>query len=104
MRVCSQPGCPNLIPKAGRCTDHERAHDKARGRRQARGYNSKHDALRKEWEPYVATGTVECTRCHLPIAKGAPWHLDHDDEDRTQYRGPSHAHCNTAAGGRAAHR
>jgi hypothetical protein len=37
------------------------------------------------------------------ILAGQEWHLDHND-DRTGYRGPAHALCNTSAGGRASHR
>jgi hypothetical protein len=36
------------------------------------------------------------------ILLGQQWHLDHND-DRTGYRGPAHARCNTSAGGKAAH-
>jgi hypothetical protein len=104
MRVCSEPGCPTLIPKAGRCAEHARAHDKARGSRQQRGYGSQHTALRREWSPKVATGTIKCWRCGQYIRAGQPWDLGHDDTDRTKYQGPEHANqCNRAAAGRASH-
>jgi hypothetical protein len=32
-----------------------------------------------------------CVRCGLPIKPGEPWHLDHDDIDRTRYFGPEPA-------------
>lgn len=104
MRVCSEPGCPTLIPKSegARCKAHRSAHEKRRGTRQARGYDATHDRLRAQWEPKVATGTVKCARCHKPILPGRAWHLDHTD-DRTTYLGPSHQHCNTSAGGHASH-
>jgi hypothetical protein len=41
-----------------------------------------------------------CARCGLPIRPGEEWHLDHDDEDRGRYLGPSHARCNEKAAGR----
>lgn len=102
MRVCSQPGCPTLTDQR-RCPQHTRATDRARGSRAARGYGREHDQLRKQWAPLVASGLVQCTRCRLLITAGQAWHLDHND-DRTGYLGPSHARCNTAAGGRASHR
>lgn len=103
MRVCSTPGCPTLIPTSGRCPVHARAHDQARGSRQSRGYDAKHDRLRREWAPLVADGTIQCARCDRYINTGEPWALDHND-DRTSYLGPSHTRCNNSAGGKAAHR
>jgi hypothetical protein len=104
MRVCSQPGCPNLTPKPGRCPEHARAHEQQRGSRQARGYNSGHDQLRTNWAPQVAKGTVTCWRCGQRIQPGEPWDLGHDDHDRTITRGPEHAaRCNRSAAGRASH-
>ena len=104
MRVCSQPGCPNLIPKAGRCTEHARAHEQARGTRQQRGYGNDHIKLRAQWKPRVEAGLVDCARCHEPIHPTEQWDLGHKDDDRSKYSGPEHANqCNRAAGGRAAH-
>jgi hypothetical protein len=57
---------------------------------------------RAKWEIPVGLGQVDCARCHRRIRLGQPWHLDHTD-DRTGYLGPSHAGCNTSAGGKAAH-
>jgi len=34
---------------------------------------------------------VVCSRCRRPILPGTAWQLDHDDYDRTLYRGPSHS-------------
>jgi hypothetical protein len=85
-----------------RCKTHRSAHEKRRGTRQQRGYDATHDRTRTQWEPRVATGTVNCARCHNPITPGQAWHLDHTD-DRTTYLGPSHQHCNTSAGGTKAH-
>lgn len=103
-RVCPKPGCPNLLhPRERYCPGHQRDYEQARGTRQQRGYNAHHDQLRAQWAPHIATGTVKCWRCHQPIPPGEPWHLGHDDNDRTLHRGPEHTHCNTSAGGRAAH-
>lgn len=38
MRPCAQPGCPTLVQK-GRCAQHERQQDRARGTAQERGYD-----------------------------------------------------------------
>lgn len=102
MRVCSTPGCPNLIPKPGRCPTHAQAHERARGSRQTRGYNADHDRERARWAPLVRTGTINCARCGQPIKPAAPWDLDHSD-DRQSYLGPAHARCNRQAGGQKAH-
>ena len=104
LRVCTSPGCPNLREGAGYCPDCARARDQARGSRHDRGYGKTHTDTRKAWAPRVAEGTVRCSRCRNFIEAGQPWHLDHDDDDRTKYRGPSHKRCNLSAGGRASHR
>ena len=62
----------------------------------ANGYGQAHKRLRKHWDALVKQGGVCCTRCRLPIQPDEPWDLDHDDIDRTQYRGPSHRKCNRA--------
>jgi hypothetical protein len=102
-RVCSKPGCSRLIPESGFCTEHRRTRERSRGSRQARGYNAGHDRLRAEWEPRVATGTVKCWRCKQLIDAAGPWHLGHDDHDRSVHRGPEHTRCNLSAAGRASH-
>jgi hypothetical protein len=109
LRVCpctscpAHPGsCPELVA-AGHCPACRPAVERRRGTRQARGYDSGHDRLRATWARKVKTGKVRCARCRQPIPAGAPWHLDHTD-GRTGYLGPSHASCNTSAGGKAAHR
>jgi hypothetical protein len=106
MRVCAEPGCPE-IQLDTRCPDHTRQTDRARGTRQQRGYGREHEQLRARWAPAVARGEVDCHAdpCIAPILRilpGEEWHLDHT-ADRTGYRGPAHARCNTSAGGRAAH-
>ncbi|ATO17825.1 hypothetical protein CO540_13250 [Micromonospora sp. WMMA2032] len=65
----------------------------------ARGYGRKHEDLRKQWKPKVDAGQVDCWRCGDPIQPGRPWDLGHDDDDRSQYRGPEHRTCNRRAGG-----
>ena len=102
LKVCAEPRCPELTDKR-HCPAHAAAYERKRGTRQARGYDAGHDALRRKWKPKVERGEVSCARCSLPIAPGAEWALDHNDE-RTGYLGPSHKICNDRAGGIAAHR
>ena len=91
-RVCAEANCPELTDTT-RCPTHTRAKDKARGTREQRGYGQAHRILRAKWARKVATGQVNCARCHKRISPLEAWHLDHTD-DRTGYLGPSHAACN----------
>jgi hypothetical protein len=104
MRVCSTIGCPVLLPAAGRCPEHERAHDKARGSKAARGYGPNFQRERRVWIARIARGGVACVRCDAPITSTDPFHLDHDDVDRTIIRGPACPHCNLSAAGKNSHR
>ena len=101
MNVCIEAGCPTLTERT-RCTEHERAKDRARGTRRERGYGAEHRALRARWVPLVATGNVKCWRCGDYIAAGAAWDLGHDDRDRSKYRGPEHVGRECRAGGNRA--
>lgn len=104
-RVCAEPGCPTLTDTT-RCPAHARARDKARGTRQARGYDAAHDREAKAWRERVARGErVTCWRCGLPITDPNDCHLGHDDFDRSITRGPEHGRaCNLSAAGKARHR
>lgn len=102
LKVCARPGCPVLTPTR-RCDTHTKTAEQARGTRQQRGYGKAHERERARWQANVEAGLVTCSRCSERILIGQAWHLDHDDHDRTKYRGPSHARCNVSAGGRAAH-
>jgi len=103
LRVCSEPGCPILVPRGtSRCADHQRQVERARGTRQARGYDADHDRLRAAWQAQLDAGArMTCWRpdCHTVIDP-SNWHLGHDDNDRTIYRGPECVPCNTATSGR----
>lgn len=69
----------------------------------ARGYDGRHKKLRNHYAIIVAAGQATCWRCQQPIRANEPWDLGHDDNDRSQYRGPEHANrCNRAAAGRKA--
>lgn len=62
----------------------------------ARGYDYRHQKLRRRWARRVKTGTVPCARCGQPINPGEPWDLGHDDTDHSRHTGPEHAACNRA--------
>lgn len=99
--------CRRLHDGTGKCPScaavHQAQTDRARGSSSARGYGVAHRRAREAWAEAVAAGTVACARCGEQILPGEPWHLDHVDGDRSSYLGPSHAACNTAAGGRRRH-
>ncbi len=75
------------------------------GRTTARGYDAQHRRIRRDWEARIAReGHVPCWRCGHPITTDTPWHLGHDDNDRSITRGPEHDRtCNLAAAGRKSH-
>lgn len=58
-----------------------------------RGYDYRHQQLRKQVEPVVAAGRAKCWRCGLPIHPTQAWDLGHDDHDRRRYNGPEHRHA-----------
>jgi hypothetical protein len=64
------------------------------------GWGSKHQRLRAALLP-SAYGKP-CSRCGQPMLPGQALHLDHDDYDRTRYRGFSHQACNLRAAARKA--
>ena len=68
------------------------------GPRAARGYGYAHGKLRAALLP-SAYGKP-CSRCGLLMLPGQELHLDHDDYDRTKYRGFSHKACNLKAAAR----
>ena len=89
--------------EARRAYDRERyAQGKARSQSSLDAGSARHVRLRNLLAPIVATGGVMCWRCGAPIGAEANWHLGHDDDDRSIYRGAEHATCNLRAGARAA--
>lgn len=66
----------------------------------ARGYGHEHQQARKWW--IARKASMHCTRCGRPLADVADRfiELDHDDHDRSVYRGLSCKRCNRSAGGR----
>jgi len=104
-RICPTRGCPEYILASRRyCPKHAREHEKRRGSREDRGYDHAHRSLRMAFIPEHQAGTLICWRCREVIPPNEPFDLGHDDEDRTQYRGPEHRNrCNRSAAGRKAH-
>lgn len=79
-----------------RCAIHEAERQHVRNARRAERYGAEHKAMRRQWLPLVARGTVDCARCDLPIAPGDQWQLDHLDNGTSR---PSHRYCNESARG-----
>ena len=102
-KVCTQPGCAQPTAKSY-CTTHTRERDKARGTKAERGYGADYQAERKRWATHVATGNVRCWRCGELLPANSPFHLGHDDDNRSVIRGPEHPRCNLSAAGKASHR
>lgn len=104
-RPCPKPHCPEPTPPGQRyCEAHLAEYEQARGTKTERGYGKAFQSDRKAWARIIALGGVTCWRCHKPIQPGAPWHLGHDDDDRTIIRGPECPPCNLSAAGKASHR
>jgi len=71
-----------------------------KGTTNARGYGKAHRDLRERiGQRQVDRGNARCVLCGERILPGSDWHLDHTP-DRAGYRGPAHASCNSADGGR----
>lgn len=59
LKVCAEPGCPNPSSKT-RCIDCTRTRDRARGTRQARGYDAQYERQLQDPEYLAATHCSEC--------------------------------------------
>lgn len=92
--------CGRLTNTGSRCprcqATKNRERDQQRGTTTQRGYGTAHRKLREQVRPQVEAGHATCWRCGDPINPREPWDLGHDDQDRTQYRGPEHVRCNRA--------
>jgi len=68
-----------------------------RAERRAQYDSSGHRNLRRLVQANMHAGvTYVCARCRNQIYPWTAWDLDHDDNDRSRYIGPSHASCNRA--------
>lgn len=103
MRICSEPGCPNLLNKPGKCPTHRSRSERQRGTPAQRGYGTDHAQERARWEPEVRAGRVRCAKCRRLLRPTEPWDLGHTT-DRTGWTGPECITCNRGEGGRMASR
>jgi hypothetical protein len=106
MRPCLDCRTPTDGSRCPGCRSKKNAtRDRQRGSRQQRGYGADHDAERARLQPVVDAGLAECTEpvcleADRWIAPGSDWDLAHNREEPGTYRGPAHARCNRAEGGR----
>jgi hypothetical protein len=96
---CGRNGCTEVVQGVKHCLTHT-AELQARPSRALRGYGGQHRKLRASLAPVVAAGQATCWRCGERIDPGGPWHLGHDDNDRSIYRGPEHVRCNVSTASR----
>lgn len=91
------------------CEIHERERrqreDRARPRRQARGYDAEYDATRRDWQRRLDAGAkVWCWRCdeigQPHLVNPRHWALGHCDVDRSVLHGPECLEGNNAVSGR----
>jgi hypothetical protein len=101
IRTCKHCGRQFAQTGPGRPAFYCQVCAKSLGTNNGRGYGAEHRKLRAQWKVRVEAGEVCCARCGYQILPGTPWHLDHDDQDRTRYLGPSHKACNMKAAGYA---
>lgn len=81
---------------SGRCDQCRSQHNITRGSSTQRGYDHQHQTQREWWKHRVATGQVNCRRCHQPIQPGTDWDLGHTDNRDPTASHPEHATCNRA--------
>lgn len=93
LRVCAEPGCPELV-ESGRCATHRREREQRRGTRQQRGYDLAYEAHRKREARKVARGTAVCWSCSERISPLEPWDDGHCDDHRNVIHGAQHVACN----------
>lgn len=86
-------GCGRLVRGASRCPPCQRDRDRARGSRQARGYDATHDRLRGQLVAALDPA-APCPRCTRPLGgEAALLDLMHN-EDRSGWLGLGHSSCN----------
>jgi hypothetical protein len=88
--------CPLLATHGNRCEAHARAAEARRGTRQQRGYDARHDAIRRRLLPRAYN--KPCPLCGEVMRRGDDLHLDHSIPlwiDRTSIPDRIvHASCN----------
>ena len=68
--------------------------------RQRQYDSTEHRKLRAQCKRDVDAGNGHCWRCGTWIQPGTAWHLGHDDNDRSLYRGIECVPCNLTTAAR----
>jgi 5-methylcytosine-specific restriction protein A len=102
-RICTYPRCPEIVEGGGRCPEHERDADRARGTATQRGYTSAaHRRFRAE---VLAKNDGICALCqlapatvadHWPLSRRELEHAGHNPDDPRHGR-PLCAPCHGTA-------
>jgi hypothetical protein len=100
------PGCPQTRQTGAYCVRHARSADTARGRRQTRGYDATHDAIRRRLLAQLrineAAGAPPplCARCEQPLTSDQNLDAGHSQDLRVNPAARAdrleHAVCNRA--------
>lgn len=95
MKVCAEPGCPELVERGPRCPSHQ----VERGSTSERGYGTQHQRDRRRLLP-AAYGEL-CPFCDEVMVEGQE--LDFDHSTPVAHGGVradrfAHADCNRRAG------
>lgn len=90
LTVCTVHGCPNLC-NSGRCPDHARAADRARGTARQRGYGGAHET---RFRPAVLARDPTCVCTDDTHGHGQPCgqpsvHADHHPHSRRELEAAS---------------
>lgn len=112
-KVCLDCPAIGAWPR-GRCPDHERARDQARGTKTQRGYGSTildtplgqmtYDQCRTEYQRRLDDGErMNCADQCGDAIEPSSWHLGHHNTDRGVIVGPLTKQCNLSAAGKARH-
>jgi 5-methylcytosine-specific restriction enzyme A len=114
LRPCAEPGCGSLVPK-GRCPEHARTKDKARGTAQQRGYDyawaqysinwrQQHPMCGERMDGMIYTEHSECARENIVSPAEVVDHIVPMSRGGSKWDPANHQSlcrsCNTAKGDR----
>ena len=88
--VCNESGCPNFTEGHAKCDDCRHATDKARGTRQARGYDA---SYQRELAALKATNPTHCETCGKPFGPDRVLTGGHVKRDGQRTNEPLRAEC-----------
>lgn len=89
------------MPTAGSKWPRKMPDTPARRARVEQYRSPEHRRRRQAGQRDVDAGRANCWRCGRWLPPGQPWHVGHDDYDRTIYRGTECVPCNLDAAARA---